>query len=147
MAEQPAFDPDQTAKADAEAGAQNVDVSQSKSPHALSKLARQLGDSELRSSGAKKLLLADRDRLEQEVNELKGYRIRFFEADKQLAVALQRLKASFAADVISGVCLTIGGAVLGLIPSFSDNLSHVLTFAVISIVLLVTGIAAKRVSS
>jgi len=88
-----------------------------KPPTALSGVRRDCTDEELSSPGARKLLLDRLDQTEIQVVELKEFRDRFYEADKQVAVLTERTKSNTAAEILYGVALAVGAIFVGLSPS------------------------------
>ena len=85
---------------------------------ALRDLRRQLTDQDLTSPGAQKLLLDELERVDAECELLRGYVTRFHDADKRAAVLEERLRTQTALEVAFGVGVGVGGAIVGLAPSF-----------------------------
>jgi hypothetical protein len=85
---------------------------------ALRDLRRQLSDEDLASSGAQKLLLDALERADGECEEMKSYVTRFHEADKRAAVLQERLHTQTAMEVMFGVGVGAGSAMVGLAPVF-----------------------------
>jgi hypothetical protein len=130
-----------------ETGAHPVEVPPSKGRPALSKVRRELTDKELTSAGVIRMLVAEGDRLEKEVDELRRYRDRYYEAEKQRAILAQRLKVSVAADVVFGVCLTVGAALVSIAPAVWANKPYGWLLLVLGLVLMGGGIVAKVVNA
>ena len=63
------------------------------------------------------MLLDDVERLEEENDELSGFRERFHSSDKEAAVLRERLNASTARDVLESAVLIVGSLILGYVPS------------------------------
>jgi hypothetical protein len=84
---------------------------------ALSGIRRDLTDEELSTPGARKLLIDRLDQTEMQVVELKEFRDRFYTADKQVAVLMEKIKQDTAAEVLYGVVLSVGAILVGLTPS------------------------------
>lgn len=89
----------------------------SKPASALSSVRRELTDEELSSPGARKLLIDRLDQTELLVRELKDFRDRFYEADKEVTRLTEKMKHETAAEVLYGVSLSIGAIFIGLAPS------------------------------
>jgi len=143
----------QSAK-DQEAGARPVDATASvgskKGRKALSQARRVLTEEELSTPGAQKMLLDELDRLEEENGELIQIRGRFYETDKNWAVLAQKLeqgqKDDLSTDLIFTGGMTIGGVVLGLLPSLAPlGKPSIWAGAALGVVLIGIGIAAKIV--
>jgi hypothetical protein len=89
--------------------------------HAFRDIRRQLEDGDLASPGVQKLLLEDLERAESECEILQGYIDRYHEADKRAAVLEERLRTQTALEIMFGVGVGLGGAILGLAPLFWDK--------------------------
>lgn len=85
------------------------------------KLGRDLSEEDLTSPGTQKMLLGELDRLEEEVNGLKGFRSKFHEADKNNAVKDEQLKSTTSKEVLYAVVIGIGATLIGLSPSLWSN--------------------------
>jgi hypothetical protein len=88
-----------------------------------SKLRRELADEDLSNGAVQKLLLGEIDRLEGDKQDLEAYEVRFHEADKERAILSEKLKAEKSHEVLYGICLTIGSALLGVasLPQLGDK--------------------------
>lgn len=84
---------------------------------ALSGVRRDCTDEELSSPGARKLLLDRLDQTEIQVVELKEFRDRFYEADKQVGILTERTKRETSTEILYGVALVVGAIFAGLAPS------------------------------
>lgn len=95
------------------------------------------------------MILDELDRLEAANIDLAGYRDRFYETDKQCAVFSERIergqKDDLATDLIFTGCMTVGGVVLGALPSLWSTPPVFWTSVAIGVVLIGIGIAAKIV--
>ena len=80
-------------------------------------LSRKLSPEELRGTGTQKMILDLLDQLQDENEELKEFKERFHERDKEVAVLLERLKKSKAQDIVIGATLAGGSLILGHLPS------------------------------
>lgn len=94
-----------------------VHIPHVKGRKAFSKLRRELTDEELSSPAVQRMLLDDIERLEKETEKLGGYQDRYYVAETKAAVLNEKLKVNVAHDVIFGVCLTVGSAIVGFAPS------------------------------
>lgn len=125
---------------------EGVALSHNKGRKAFGKLRRELSDEELSSPAVQRLLLDEIERLEKDNGKLVEYQDLYHEADKKGAVLSEKLKSNIAQDVIFGVCLTIGAALLGLAPSiWSPDKPHGWISIALGVVLIVGGIASKVV--
>jgi hypothetical protein len=117
-----------------------------RSRRALGSARRELNDKELLSPAIPKMLLDEIDRLEEEKTELAGFRSRFYDADKKVAVLEQRQKISLAQEIVSLACLTVGGAALGYAPSVWSSQPTGAIALGFGIVLVLGGIIAKALT-
>lgn len=123
-----------------------IAIPQSKGRKAFSKLRRELSDEELSSPAVQRLLIDDIERLEKENGKLIDYQDLFHEADKTSAILKEKLKTNIAQDIIFGVCLTIGAAIIGLAPSlWAPDKPHSSIAIATGIILIIGGIASKVV--
>lgn len=83
-------------------------------------LRRRLTDEDLASPGVHRLLLDECDRAQAEIEVLAGYRERYHDADKEAAVLRERVRSVTALEVMFGVGVGLGGAIMGLAPLFWD---------------------------
>lgn len=121
-------------------------LSHSKGRKAFRKLRRELSDEELSSPAVQRLLLDDIERLEKENGKLIEFQDSFYAADKGVAVLTEKLKTNVAQDIIFGVCLTVGAALIGLSPSIwtAGKPDGWISIA-LGFVLILGGIASKVV--
>lgn len=118
----------------------------SRSRRALTTARRELSDRELLSPVVPKMLLDEIDRLEEENTELAGFRSRFYDADKKVAVLERKQTISMAQEIISLTCLTVGGAALGYAPSVWSSQPTGAIALGFGIVLVLGGIVAKALT-
>jgi hypothetical protein len=132
-----------------EAGAQPLStVAPSKSRRALSGLKRELTDDELASTGAQKLLLDLLEQSQEENENLKSFRDRFYASDKQLGVLQEKLKTKIGFEVLSTAAIAVGGASLGFSRSvWSDPSGYGWMLLVFGVLMTVAGIIAKVIRS
>jgi len=88
---------------------------------ALRDIRRQLQESELASPGVMKLLIEMLERAESECEIAEGYRDRFHDADKRAAVLQEKARTQTGLEVLYGVGLAMGGAMIGLAPTLWDG--------------------------
>lgn len=84
-------------------------------------IRRQLSEEDLSSRGVQKLLLEELERAEAECQIAEGYIERFHEADKRAAVLEEKLRTNSAFEIMFGVGVGLGGAIIGLAPVFWNN--------------------------
>jgi hypothetical protein len=143
-----------TSPKDEEIGSRPVETTapaeSKKTRKALSEAKRILTDDELSAPGARKMLLDNLDRLEADNEALIQIRERFYDADKRCAVLETSLrqgqKDDLSTDLIFTGCMTVGGVVLGLLPSLGVlGTAGIWAGGAIGLVLIGIGIAAKIV--
>jgi hypothetical protein len=81
-------------------------------------LLRELNPDDLMNPGVQKLLVEMVDRADAECARLKDFEEQFHKADKRAAVLEAAAKTSTAVEVLFGVGVGFGGAVMALAPSF-----------------------------
>ena len=112
----------------------------------FAKLATELTDDELSSSGVQKMLLAEIVRLETDISkiETEKFREKFHEADRERAILREREKTLIFSEILYSLSLTLGAVLIGLTPSIDS--SDFLQFAVCIIgALLITGSVIAKV--
>lgn len=110
---------------------------------AFRRITREITDDELSSPAARKFLLAEVDRLDEENRLLRGYQERFHEIDKRAALLENKIKRSVSGEFVSASGLAVGAAALGYAPAvWSSPPSGWIALAFGSI-LIVFGIVAK----
>jgi len=109
---------------------------------AFSKLALELTDDELKSTGVQKMLLAEISRLESTEAKSESFRTKFHEADKDKAVLMEKEKTFIFSEILYSVSLTLGALLIGLVPSMTSNKVEI---GVIGSLFVVGAIVAKVV--
>jgi|ERR1017187_2057469 septal ring factor EnvC (AmiA/AmiB activator) len=112
---------------------------------ALSRLKRELSDEELATPGVQKMLVEELERVEDENNDLKNFREKFNTADKDLAVANQKLKGWQSMEIISTGCIAVGAAALVYVPEAWKTQPNGWIALIFGGVLTVIGIVAKAI--
>jgi len=110
---------------------------------ALSELRRTLTEEELKNPGVIKLILDELARVDTECDSFRGYVDRFHDADKKAAVLEEKQKAVTSIEIAYGVGMALGGAVIGLSPSFWGKESQGIIALVVGAVLII-GAAIMR---
>ncbi len=112
----------------------------------FSRLKRGLTESDWKNSGARKLILDRIERTESELLELKEYRSRFHDKDKEAAVLRQEMQQLKKADKLSDFCLSAGGVWIGLCTFLFDKglWALGLVACLIGLVLLVWSLKVKH---
>lgn len=128
-----------------EAGAKLVSTPEPKARRALSLLKRELTDEELASSGVQKLLLDALERAAEENEELKPFRDRYYQSDKQRAILDEKLKTRVALEIISTGCIAIGAAAIVYAPVAWEHQPDGGIALGFGIALTIAGIIAKVV--
>ena len=120
-------------------------LSQKKGQRAFQKITRELSDDDLANPAVQKILLDEKEQLEVENTELRSYREQFHLADKRVAVLEEKDKTYVAAEIVSGICLTVGAAMLGYAPSLWKFQPSGWLISVFGAVLIIGGVVAKVV--
>jgi serine phosphatase RsbU (regulator of sigma subunit) len=128
-----------------ETGASPSPLPENKVGRALSRLKRELTDEELATPGVTKMLLEELERRRDENSELQSFRDRFYNADKELSIANEKLKNNFSGEIISTACLAVGAAALVYAPVVWDEQPSGWIALIFGAVLTLGGIAAKAV--
>lgn len=131
---------------DQDPGAGGEPVSPKASKHSpFGTAMRGLTEKELTRPESIQFLLAEIQRLSAEVDELKRFRNDFHEADKARALLEQRLKVSIAKDILFNVNLSIGLALLAVIPAIVATLTtpQLVFIGSAGLVLVASAIVAK----
>ena len=126
-----------------ESGAQPVRAGAPKARKALSRISRTLTDVEICQSGVQKMIVQDLERIEEENKELRGFRDKYYESARTVAVFEAERKRTIAWEVLSSGCLALGSVAVGFTPSMWSSQPagwEVLTFGAI---LILVGIAAR----
>ena len=122
-----------------------LSTSAPKSRQSLSRLRRELSEDELSLPAVQRLLIEELERLDRQNAELQDYRVRFHEGDKRVAVLEEKTKKSLAGEIVFGVMITVGAAVIGLIPSIWSQQPAGWLLLIFSGVLILGGIASRVV--
>ena len=110
-----------------------------------SKLATELTNEELSSSGVQKMFLAEISRLETLIIRIDKFRDKFYDADKKLAVSLEKEKTHKFSEILYSVSLTLGAVLLGFSPSLDSEKNQPLVIGGIGLILVAGAIFAKLV--
>jgi len=108
-------------------------------------IRRQLQEAELTNPGVQRLLLEELERADTECEILQGYVQRYYEADKRAAVLEERLRSQTAFEVLFGVGVSLGSAIIGLSPSLWDVTSKGPIALAVGIVLVARSTVARIV--
>lgn len=115
--------------------------------NAFSNLKRELTDEDLKSPGTLRLILRDLDNYEECKSQLDKYKSMFHEKDKDNAVLETKLGASNGFDILYSVMLSLGSALMGMVPSIQNKDGNVYYMSVvvgaIGLVVLLSGILTR----
>lgn len=114
---------------------------------AYSAVRREMSEKEAASPIVSQFLVDEIERLESELSEYKEYRNKFHEADKKVSLLNEKLKSNSAFEIISTICVAVGGALGGLAPKMWETQPAGTIMAVSGFGLLVLGVVAKLVKS
>lgn len=104
---------------------------------------RELNEEELSAPAARRFFIAEIERLDEEVLNLRVFRDKFHETNTRLAVLEASTKPARWNELLSFVCQTVGAAGLGAAPSFISVSTYGWVFVLFAVVLLGTGIASR----
>ena len=104
-----------------------------KSKKSYQYLRRELKEDELLNPGAVNLLVDELIRLENEVNEYKPFREKYYASDKNVAVLEEKSKKPILSEILQTISLSVGSILVGAS-------KQVLEMGSVGIVLLSTGI-------
>jgi len=110
----------------------------------LAKLRRELTEEELTPTVGR-LLLDEIERVERENEELKEYRERYHDADKQCAILREQTKAAKSGEVLYSFSLSVGALVIGLTPAFWAQGAAAVGCIVVGSLLILAGLISKAV--
>lgn len=128
-----------------ERGALPVDAPLLKSRKALARVPRELAPEDLANPGVQKMLIEELERAEEETTELKGFREKFYGADKDLAVTKQKLTGWSAMEMISTACIASGAAAFAYAPEAANTAHGGWVAVAFGVVLTAIGIIAKAI--
>jgi hypothetical protein len=128
-----------------EVGSEPIAGELPKSHRALSRLKRELTDDELGSPGVQKMLLDFLERAEEDNVDLKPFREKYYQTDKQNGVLQEKLRFRTAADIVSMGSLAVGAAALGYAPSVWASQPSGWIALAFGILLTLVGILARVV--
>lgn len=107
-------------------------------------IKRQISEDDLQSPAVQRILLGEVDKLESKVMSLEMYVERFHVSDKKAAILEEKLKSVKADEILYGMCLTIGSAVIGL-SSMVWSIGYGGIAIAVGSVLLIGGLISKVV--
>jgi ribosomal protein S8 len=111
----------------------------------ISKIRRELDESELQNNqAALRLLLDEIDRSDRQIIELEGFEERFHVVDKSNAVNEQKLKEYQSSNIMYDVCLAVGAALLGFAPNLWDHHLAAFLSIIFGFILIVGAIISRR---
>lgn len=126
-------------------GTEPIELSKRKGRQAFRKVTRELSDEDLANPAVQRLLLDELDRLEVANEDLSSVRDQFHRADKRAAVLEEKLKVNVGFEILSGGCLAIGAAAMGLSRALWSTQPTGLIVLLLGAVLIAVGIFAKVV--
>ncbi len=88
---------------------------------AFENIKRQLSEADLTNPGTQKLILEMLMTAEADRDECEQYIPKFHEADKRAAILEEKLKTNKVNEVMFGVGVGVGCAIIGLAPTFWNN--------------------------
>ena len=128
-----------------ESGAIPITNQDPKTRKTFSRIKIELSDEELASPGVQKMIVEELGRSQDMLSSMESYRERYHQADKQLAIQLEKSKRNISTEIISGGCLATGAAAFGYAPSLTSlPLAGYLAVG-FGIILTIIGIASKAI--
>lgn len=109
----------------------------------LSRIKRELTDEELTQTGVHKILIDDLEKAEAECERLDGYRTRFHDADRDLAVARAEVARLTDFDTLRSGLLGVGCLFLGFLPSAASNLWLAAVLVLAGVAMVVVSVRSK----
>ena len=107
----------------------------------FSRITRELTEAELGTTGVQKLLIDEIEKTGAENFELKRFRDKYYQSERELAVANTALHRQKSDEIIAGGTLAVGSAALGYLPSLNDRQFWIC--GVFGVVLVLVSIWAK----
>lgn len=114
-----------------------------KTRQSFSRLRYELDQEDLSSAGVQKMLLSEIERLELEAEQLESFRKNYHSTHVEKVVLNEKLKTKVYVEILFAVGLTLGSAILGLIPSINSETVSDWVFVCIAAVLIIAAVAAK----
>lgn len=94
-------------------GAAQGAVAPSRKAKSYASLKRNLSEKELMNIGSVNLMIDDIDRMETEISELRQFRTKFHENDKDLAVLKEKLSAYKLSELSYNISISLGALLVG----------------------------------
>lgn len=107
-----------------------------------SRIRREISEEDLQSPAVQRILLGEVDRLQTQISDLELIKVKYHAADKQTAILNEKIKALTSHEVLYGICLTVGSAIIGL-ASLLWASGYGLVAIAIGSVLVVGGVVSK----
>lgn len=115
-------DEEQTGEA-IEAAPTSTTIATTGKRQAFRDIRRQITEADLANPGVMRLVLENLERADAECEILSGFVDRYYAADKQAAVLNEKLRTQTALEVLFGIGVGLGGAIVGITPLFWDGTS------------------------
>jgi hypothetical protein len=109
----------------------------------FSRIQRDLTPAELSTKGVQKMLLMHIDRLEAQNSDLLFTHELLAQALTEKAVLQQKLDVSRGADLVFGVCLTVGALLIGVAPSIWKGQPQASIVLICGSVMLIGGVVSR----
>lgn len=111
---------------------------------ALDSLTRQLADEDLKNNlPAVRLILEMLAKLGAEVQDLKGFRDKYYEADKQAGILAEQLNSAKSLINSKTIFVGLGFLFLGFLPSLWTKLEYFIPVAIVGAIMLIVGFFKK----
>jgi hypothetical protein len=128
-----------------ETGATPVAGQEPKSRKTFARIKVELSAEELASPGVQKMIVEELGRSQEAIASLECYRDKFYAADKELGIQVEKHKKNVALEIISGGTLTVGAAAIGYAPSLTSLPFAGYIAVSFAVVLILIGVIAKGI--
>jgi len=108
-------------------------------------IRRQLTDTDLTSPGVQMLILDELERAESQCELLQVFVDRYHDADKRAAVLEERGRTARSVELLFGVGVGVGCAIIGLAPFFWNNRAQGVLTLIVGAVLVAGAVIARSV--
>ena len=105
---------EQTDGTETEEGAKKFPVDPNKAIDFYPSIARTLSEDDLKSPAVVKMLISQNESNSKELSRLSEIRDKYYECDKKLSVALEKVKQKTSTEIFSDFTYSIGGVLLAI---------------------------------
>lgn len=109
----------------------------------LSKLSREVSDKDLRNKAVVRLILNLNDQLEEEIQEIRNYREKYYNSDKRVGI----LETQIDSININFIFIALGSILIGFTPSLWDKQNFFWIMFLVGIAFFLIGFFKKPKSN